>query len=578
MVFQSRHFLTRFVMAFVFFMAGCTAAPDRTQANPAVTAPTQAQPAPPATITIPPAPAVTQTATRQPTATPTATPAPSITPTLTPIAVPWDAISDANAGKMKPLFMLPFEADEHPLQMAFSPDGGILTVVSQIRILFKDTEGVIVSVRNAGTGEVLRQIEVPYEGLLHPDGLHFIAHDESKLYLYDLLSGQITSEQAVGSLEQAKLLLSPDGSYLVITRINQQLEIWDLNQGASAFKPADITYVHDVAFSQDGSVVALLVFQDAFVYTLKTGALVGKVSIYPWPAHGMFIIGDIALSPDGSTIAIDGSFDLYPAFVLWDVPSAAQVAVWSTRNSKADYRGQVIFSPDGTFVAASAAGKVFLFDGKTGALLRTLSGGMPLAFSPDNRVLSASTEKGDILLWGLEKGALLVTLRGHTQNLDAFAFHPQGQLLASSQFNAAVGLWGIPSAGMTSTRAGISMQQGVSPLSSNIPEAWRAGGGKPPRYYITVTLESAVLKSCPYTGNHTLILKQQNENVVITDLETNTVIARHTFMGQTDPNSQGCPLDRSFNTQTEAVFVTLSDYGGFSRWLETTMAPFGFVP
>jgi WD40 repeat protein len=78
--------------------------------------------------------------------------------------------------------------------------------------------------------------------------------------------------------------------------------------------------------------------------------------------------------------------------------------------------------------------------------------GSPLfqvALSPDGRRLAACGERGTLVLFEAETGALLQTLRGHDpqQNVNGVAFHPEGRWLASGGSDRRVILWRLPKKG-----------------------------------------------------------------------------------------------------------------------------------
>jgi WD40 repeat protein len=73
----------------------------------------------------------------------------------------------------------------------------------------------------------------------------------------------------------------------------------------------------------------------------------------------------------------------------------------------------------GKWLVIPTADKVAVFDARTGALLRTLTGHtgrvFAVAFSPDGKFLAGgntSTEKYTIKVWDLKTGAVTATLEG----------------------------------------------------------------------------------------------------------------------------------------------------------------------
>jgi WD40 repeat protein len=106
------------------------------------------------------------------------------------------------------------------------------------------------------------------------------------------------------------------------------------------------------------------------------------------------------------------------------------------------------FTPDGKYiVSASEDTTVKIWDAQTGVLRHTLfalEGGKALAIniSPDSKILAAAYGPGEwhcdedtkycpcgILLWNIETGALIRTLKGFRYGINAITFNSDGTQL-----------------------------------------------------------------------------------------------------------------------------------------------------
>lgn len=549
---------------------------------------------PPTGTTIP---TDTLTPTPRPTQTPTVTPTPQPTPTITatptasPVPLQLDVISDVNAKKVTNLEVIRFEGDETPRQMAFSADGAYLTFVSSY--MSKLTTSV--SVQNIATGEIVSKMDFPARVAINADGLHVSAYSDGKVRVYEAIGGKVTAEQEIGTVRDADVWFSPDGSYAVIRRGETEFEIWDVKQGASvSVNKMNTSYNFQSAFfSPDNRAVVMINNFEAFVYDMKTGEAMAEIHT----KEEKFPIGGgnyFALSPGGATVAIMGA--PYPStnatagtavLQLWDGHSGEFIANWNNGVKNSSAR-EMAFSPDEQWIAyavrSGSMGTAFvdttyLFDVKTGKLNRTLAGGWGLAFSQDGRFFASGGTDGAINLWELDKSTRLASLHGHGPQVEGIVFNQGGTLLASRGFDQTIRLWGILTTGVSVARAGVSVsEQGIefSGLSGYVPSGWLAKGMSPARYQINLTTDVFVVTNCPYTGNHTLHLKGFKVTATITDLENNHVVATHVFPGKY--TSGTCPQTYTFVGATAEELIGRADQDAFVAWLKEILVPLGFAP
>lgn len=166
--------------------------------------------------------------------------------------------------------------------------------------------------------------------------------------------------------------------------------------------------VTSVAFSPDGSLIASASGDGTVkLWTSRTGALARTLI-----GH-RYVVGRVAFSPDGKTLASgdNGVHIKQPgetgyveqedgSLKLWNVQTGA--LLW-TQLSKNGSVSNLAFSPDGTMLAAgSTLSRVVLRDPQTGASLRVLKSGVPIAFSPDGNTLATSP---DLSLMGTVRGS-----------------------------------------------------------------------------------------------------------------------------------------------------------------------------
>jgi hypothetical protein len=98
--------------------------------------------------------------------------------------------------------------------------------------------------------------------------------------------------------------------------------------------------------------------------------------------------------------------------------------------------GEVVFSPDGQFLASpKRGGGIGIFRVSDGTLVRTLTGHTDsvysVTFSPDGNLIASGSRDETINIWQVSDGSLVRTLTGHTDEVSSVTFSPDGSLIAS---------------------------------------------------------------------------------------------------------------------------------------------------
>ena len=236
------------------------------------------------------------------------------------------------------------------------------------------------------------------------------------------------------------IAFSLDGTQLAIATANG-IKLYDTYTGKElALFSAPLDNVTALALSPDNRTVASA-SGDATLHLWNTRT--GEHSTHLWHTHPIVAL---AFSPDGNTLA-SGSFR---EIRLWDLTTDPPIPI-SVFNGHRDIVTTLAFSPDSkTLASTSFYGTILLWDVETGHLRHNLPAHTDtitaLAFSSDNQTLASGgywslDAESTIHLWDIHTGQLQTTIEGHTDPVFALAFSPNSETLASAGWDNTMRLW-----------------------------------------------------------------------------------------------------------------------------------------
>ena len=226
--------------------------------------------------------------------------------------------------------------------------------------------------------------------------------------------------------------------------MNADVTTWALPEGAIARLGRGIA--GPLEFSPDGKYLAVGTQIGLWWYELAT---MKPVALWE-TERGM--LSALKFSSDGALLAT-GNLD--GGIKIWDVQNH-RCLMEKQRMGRFDRASELVFSPDGQWLASSG-GKydaVYVWNIETGEQIAKFTvdeelqpgyrpGTIPLAFSPDGRILVGRTPENTFSVWNIETGERLAHLTDHSAFVIALLFSPCDEFLISADRDGGLHKWEV---------------------------------------------------------------------------------------------------------------------------------------
>jgi len=371
----------------------------------------------------------------------------------------WDIDSGKEVNRLK----LP---DDRFTCASFHPDGSQIVAGSR-------KSGV--SVRDINTGEKIREFAALPQDLLsargftYPearsvafssDGRFIIAGvGDNTAILWDAKTGdeikkfKKTRTSCTSCIAEAKI--TSDNKYIFTSRTDS-VKMFDRSSGALVREfYGRGGSLEGLTISNDERYMAAIEYGVAKVWEIKTGKMLTQAGDY---SQNKTL--SVTISPDGKHL-ITGSEKRTAE--IWDITSGDKIMTLEGYLNQVDEQilsdsymhwaalvNEAKLSPDGRFIAVGRTGNnAKLIDFKTGRVFATLKGHksmvISLCFSSDGKYLATGGLDGKAIVWNVETGDSVQTIRFRDEKLAIFSvdISADGKMLATADWGGYVYIWDI---------------------------------------------------------------------------------------------------------------------------------------
>ncbi|HEX4205653.1 MAG TPA: WD40 repeat domain-containing protein [Ktedonobacteraceae bacterium] len=272
----------------------------------------------------------------------------------------------------------------------------------------------------------------------------------SKIFLWNVLSGQLTRTLDIGEDVPTDITFSADGALLAIALYNDGVCLWNTADGAllHTLQVEEENYPANksVAISPDAQFIATGNFENDNVWLWRTadGQLLNQMEA---PTRGGRVEG-LAFSPNGDWLVCGecGGGDGDTWMRLWDVATGRADDGFDRRVWKP------VFHPDGHILATTCIEEnvrpIYLWDVETRGELRCLAGHRErvshISFSPGGRMLISCADDRTVRWWDLQTGQERYRIETLLSTRASSAFNADLTLLATGASDGAIRLWQLP--------------------------------------------------------------------------------------------------------------------------------------
>ncbi len=285
---------------------------------------------------------------------------------------------------------------------------------------------------------------------------------DGQVNLWDLEGKQLLSIEAHPDKKIYALAVAPNGKYFASSGNDKLVKIWDAKNGKLVHEITALDYARRLVFSPDSRyVLAAESTPHIEIWEVKSAKRKHNLQ-----GKGITCF-EAAFSPDGKQIVAGCGIDLK----YWDFESGEEIAVFEDLKFEPDAPrprkvNSAIFSPNGqqvltwydgdyNFYEKHALMQLWDLNGQLVQKFSGITGGFEALFSPDQKyIISGGSHHnvdfpdrnhGNLNVFSLETGKLLVTVPAHKNGVGGIDISPDGKrLLSFGSKDREVKIWDLP--------------------------------------------------------------------------------------------------------------------------------------
>ncbi len=283
-----------------------------------------------------------------------------------------------------------------------------------------------------------------YSIAVSPDGRYVVGAYGKDIYVWDLVTREVSFVLSNLLYSARTLAISPDGEYLVSGGHNH-IGIWNLHTRSNIIMyKIDIfpRTIHSIEIHPEGEVF-VTGSSDSWVSVRN---LLSRRTIRTMRDHITPVLS-VAISPDGKYIVSASEkatySDDYHCMKIWDFETGEEVRTLRGHQSSIN---SVCISPSGThIVSGSGDGTIKIWDFDTGTEIRTLRGHAgsvtSVTISPNGRYIVSGSGDGTIRIWDFDTGREMRTLEGHDRAVQVVAISADSRYIISCSHDSTIRVW-----------------------------------------------------------------------------------------------------------------------------------------